>query len=342
MSYGVGVSNIFELLDDENDDGTKRVVKQQVVSKEAPVKSAAAPQQTGQKKTQQVNEQKGSQQNKPAQQQRTGGDKSGQQRPPRQQGEVVGDRRVNRTEGRPPRSENRPDNRGPRQNRPPRQRQEGQTEEGTSTGGFDQRGKRVYERRSGTGRGREGKKSGGGRGNWGADDNVAKSVEGVSANEGEQIATEANVDATPRPETEEEKKAREEEEKEAKLLTHDDYLKQLEEKRPKVAALQPRKIEQDNAEWASYTALSKRDDDESGDVKKEKKAKDASGTPQGSRKVRADEVLSFKPAQEERGQRGGRGGRGGKGGSQRGGRGGKGESAPSFDATSFPSLSTKA
>jgi plasminogen activator inhibitor 1 RNA-binding protein len=108
-------------------------------------------------------------------------------------------------------------------------------------------GKREYDRRSGTGRGREIKKDGGGARNWGNEKNVAKDAEGVIQEdevraEGEELAK-ADVDAIPtegvieegavegeiaspaEPEKEEEKTMTLEEYLQSKLKTDNDLLK---------------------------------------------------------------------------------------------------------------------
>ena len=55
-------------------------------------------------------------------------------------------------------------------------------------------GKRQYDRRSGTGRGREIRKDGGGAHNWGSDANEARSIEGVVADDGNEITESAQAD----------------------------------------------------------------------------------------------------------------------------------------------------
>lgn len=57
-------------------------------------------------------------------------------------------------------------------------------------------GKRAYDRRSGTGRGKEIKKGGGGARNWGSDKNEAKKMEG-RINEDEEIAPAADSEENP-------------------------------------------------------------------------------------------------------------------------------------------------
>jgi plasminogen activator inhibitor 1 RNA-binding protein len=59
-------------------------------------------------------------------------------------------------------------------------------------------GKRAYDRRSGTGRGKETKKDGGGRGNWGSDKAAAKANEGKVVDETKPV-TDDEVAATQEP-----------------------------------------------------------------------------------------------------------------------------------------------
>lgn len=61
-------------------------------------------------------------------------------------------------------------------------------------------GKREFDRRSGTGRGKEIKKGGGGARNWGSDKNEARTAEGpVVGGEEKPAQTEGDVDAAPAP-----------------------------------------------------------------------------------------------------------------------------------------------
>jgi len=244
MSYSVGVQNIFELLDDENDDqpnvktpktkldDDKVVAKpatkstQPVVGDRAPVKGAHRDQ----------NRREGGNQRSP----KPRGD-----RPPRPEGDRApregGDRpRAPRNDGdRPPRrprpefaaggssqNQNLPEggDRRPRGSRPQgkvgeerdKERWQKETRENRSAPG-DGSGKRVYDRRSGTGRGpKENKKSGAGGANWGneKDPNVEldaeqevkedakaeQTEEGAPAASGEVAAEAAAVEEKPKVE----------------------------------------------------------------------------------------------------------------------------------------------
>lgn len=85
-------------------------------------------------------------------------------------------------------------------------------------------GKRTYDRRSGTGRGKEIKKGGGGARNWGSDKNDAKKAEGhveegeLNKNAEEGVGGEATAEETATP------PAEVVEEEEDKTLTLDEYL----------------------------------------------------------------------------------------------------------------------
>lgn len=105
-------------------------------------------------------------------------------------------------------------------------------------------GKRAYDRRSGTGRGRETKKDGGGSHNWGSEKNEARKAEGhiddeqkLSVNkEGNEEAAAANDNNNEESKKEEideeaqkaieeeEERRRKEEEEEAKKMTYEEYL----------------------------------------------------------------------------------------------------------------------
>jgi len=228
---------------------------------------------------------------------------------------------------------------------------------GAPAGGFVGN-KRVFDRRSGTGsRGREFKKGGAGRGNWGREDGTEVTEEGQTE-EGKESTTEeakAQEPVEPKEETEEEKLEREEREKEAKMITLGDYLKQKESSKqlaqfalPEVRKTNEGADVSEEKKWGKFQAL-KRDEEvaqSAKDKKKKEKEKEKNTVP-------LEAVFNVKeharpredrPYREGRG--GGRGGRGGRGGG-RGGRGrggysgsnrGDNESAPQFDLNSFPTL----
>lgn len=195
---------------------------------------------------------------------------------------------------------------------------------------------RQYDRKSGTGRGRENKRAGGGRGNWGNVNDETKNVE-----ETEKVETEAPAPvegATAEAAPAEEVKVDEEEEK---VKTLDEYLNTI--KKVNISLPAPRQAgegQEANSKWASYTALKRDDDDE--EKKTEKKKAEAKES--GKQTISADQVIHFKESPKG-GFRGGRGGRGGRreGGSPRGGRGGRrggatGVRAPGLTEENFPAL----
>jgi len=306
-------ANIFELLQDENDSEVKKAP----TTSKAPQSKAptAQPAKTQQKAVDRSGEAKAArpkndqpQQRRP-QQQREGSGAPAQfeerrNRPPRQQGGEGRERREKQAE----RSEN------------PKHR--------------------AFERRSGTGRGKEQKRGGAGKANWGTQEDDQKAQEATTEQVTEETteqSAEAKVEATPEPVAE----PNPEDEEDAKLKTLDDYRKTL--KTPVVALPPPRVIE-DKGEWSKYTAL-KRDEDEAPQKKATKKEDNAEKEEKDEKKIRADEVLKFtEGSPKDRRERGGfrRGGKD----SPRGGRGGKRggstrSSAPNFsDERSFPSLST--
>ncbi|KAL7233727.1 hypothetical protein ACSBR1_017359 [Camellia fascicularis] len=233
-------------------------------------------------------------------------------------------------------------------------------EDGAGDGG--ERTRRVFERRSGTGRGNEFKREGAGRGNWGTPtDELAQVTEEV-VNEGEK-----NV-ASEKPAGEEEatdvnkenpaNEAAEEKEPEEKEMTLEEYEKVLEEKRKALLALktEERKVAVDK-ELASMQQLSSKKDNNDIFVKlgsdKDKRKELAEKEEKSKKSVSINEFLKpagdryYSPGTRGRGGRGrdSRGGYGG-GGDSRGGYGGVGSmsnvAAPKIeDQGQFPTLGAK-
>merc|ERR1712129_168769 len=108
-------------------------------------------------------------------------------------------------------------------------------------------GKRAYDKRSGTGRGREIKKSGGGARNWGSDKNDARSAQGLvfegysREDEGKMqsgdadLAPEKNGNTSDAVDGDEPPQGREED----KTMTYDEYLKGRDAKRIESDAFKP-------------------------------------------------------------------------------------------------------
>jgi len=328
-------ANIYELLGDENDE-TPRQVGQAAQRKEEPTKKtapgAAKGQQAKPAKGAQASDQKG----RAPQQQRS------IDRRPREFSAPVGDQEVDRK----------------RENRPPREQRDRDPERRQRTAeALGPRGnQRVFDRRSGTGRGRENKRSGGGRGNWGTveDDKKAQTEKGETQ--------ETEVSAEPKETTEQAPQepaveAVPEEEDNTKTLS--EYLTQI--KKPVHSLPEARRANEGNdSQWSKFKPLTRQFEEdtffkaESAD-KEVKKEGSAESKDESKKTVRADEVLKFtdspKPQFGRGGKRGGRGGRGGdrggRGGDRggrggdRGGRGGRtGGNAPNYkDESAFPSLS---
>ncbi|ONK66785.1 uncharacterized protein A4U43_C06F11940 [Asparagus officinalis] len=215
--------------------------------------------------------------------------------------------------------------------------------------------RRVYERRSGTGRGYEIKREGAGRGNWGTvTDVVAQELE-ENVNADEIIATaenqpeqedgkpvEGNKDNKENTTTEEEAKP------EDKEMTLDEYEKVKEEKRKSLLAMkaEERKVTIDK-ELESMKQLSLKKGTDEIFIKlgsdKESKKKETEREERAKKSLSINEFL--KPAEGERYNSGGRGrgrGRGDRGG--RGGFGGGGGYTPApaiEDPGQFPTLGGK-
>lgn len=358
--YHVGVSNIFELLDDENDEEGKKKVVKPPVKQEAPQTKTKAPVPTGKdqpRKNEPAAPAKGNQQAPRAEK----GERSERrfERPAKPEGE--GERRGPPRDRRPPRGEagpaapsDRPQGERKRDNK---EREHGKFQAGKPT-------KRIYDRKSGTGRGKEVKKGGSGRGGWGKEAEGSNWDEGTTAEQEvkEDVKTEGETPAEPQQpvETEEEKKRREEEErkqkeeeeKEARQMTLEEYnKKKLEEKAEKGTVIPelpaPRKPgegvdKKELQKWATFTPLKRDEEEEEEEKRDDAEAKKEKKKASKKQPVPAD-VLRFqakKPERERREKGSPRYKDSPKGGVKRGGRG---AAAPDVgDTSSFPALSTKA
>ncbi|KAF9591216.1 hypothetical protein IFM89_002871 [Coptis chinensis] len=200
---------------------------------------------------------------------------------------------------------------------------------GVRRGGFNngeadgERPRRVFDRRSGSGRGSEIKKEGGGRGNWGsATDETIQDPEEV-ANPEEKIVTpekQPGEEETADANKENPVTGPEEKEPEEKEMTLDEYQKILEEKRKALQALkvEERKVTVDK-ELASMQQLAGKKSNTDIFIKlgsdKDKKKEIAEKDEKAKKSVSINEFL--KPAEGEkyynpggRGRGRGRGGRG--------------------------------
>lgn len=217
--------------------------------------------------------------------------------------------------------------------------------------GEGERPRRVFERRSGTGRGNEIKREGSGRGNWGipTDDIRPETEEPVNESEKnvgaeKQFGTEDAADANKETPVNEP----EEKEPEDKEMTLDEYEKVLEEKRKALLALktEERKVDVEK-EFKSMQPLSSKKSNVDIFIKlgsEKDRRKDASDKEEKAKKsVSINEFL--KPAEGEHFSPGGRG-RGRGRGPPRGGFGGgsamNNVAAPAIeDPGQFPSLGGK-
>ncbi|XVE74115.1 hypothetical protein DITRI_Ditri11bG0173200 [Diplodiscus trichospermus] len=210
-----------------------------------------------------------------------------------------------------------------------------------------ERPRRLYERRSGSGRGNELKREGAGRGNWGTEtDELAQVTEEV-VNEGEknlsdekpvgeEVAGDGNKEST--------NNEPEEKELEDKEMTLEEYEKVLEEKRKALQALKTEERKVDAKEFESMQQLSNKKSNDEVFIKlgsdKDKKKEANEKEERAKKSVTINEFL--KPAEGERyynprGRGRGRGSRGFSGGS-----GASNVAAPSIeDPGQFPTLGGK-
>jgi len=148
-------------------------------------------------------------------------------------------------------------------------------------------GKRAYERRSGTGRGKEIKKSGGGARNWGSDKNDARHAEGMVFEEkengeelknieevGEQTGENGVEDGA--PEVQENGDAAdaepEKEEEVDNTMTYEEYLAQKENERAESDAFKPIEMRELENEFAGLVGKKGRKEEDAEDFLKMVKA----------------------------------------------------------------------
>lgn len=217
-------------------------------------------------------------------------------------------------------------------------------------------GKRTHDRRSGTGRGRDVKKGGGGGHNWGSNQNDAKKAEGPVTEGKEDVNTPESEDATV-AETEEKEEEKEPEPEEDKTLSYEEYLAQ--KALPDSEAFKPLESREVDNEFAGKAAAKKETEDflvmgggkgprKKGSGKKEKeklvldfKVKSAITEDRGGgrRDGKRDGGRRDSGRSGNRGgDRGGRRDRGSRGGGGGGGGGGRSSRINTNDASAFPSL----
>ncbi|CAK7347750.1 unnamed protein product [Dovyalis caffra] len=170
--------------------------------------------------------------------------------------------------------------------------------------GEGERPRRIYERRSGTGRGNEMKREGFGRGNWGTQTDELAQVSEEVANEGEKNlgdekpVEEAAVDGNKEnPDNEPEEK-----EPEDKEMTLEEYEKVLEEKRKALLALKTEERKVDAKEFQSMQQLSSKKENNDIFIKlgsdKDKRKEAYEKDEKAKKSVSINEFL--KPAEGER------------------------------------------
>lgn len=219
-------------------------------------------------------------------------------------------------------------------------------------------GKRAYERRSGTGRGREIKKSGGGARNWGSDKNDARHAEGmvfeenenndetlqnIGGEEGKQTGENAGEGGAEVKEGDAEEAEPEKEEEEDKTMTYEEYLAQKEEERAESDAFKPIEMRELENEFAGLVGKKGRKDEEAENFLKMGKGKNL--RKKGSDKKEKEKIVPNFRVQDanappRRNRRDGdrsRGGRGGRSYDRRGDRKRTGQ-VDVADMSSFPSL----
>lgn len=205
-------------------------------------------------------------------------------------------------------------------------------------------GKRQYDRRSGTGRGREIKKSGGGGRNWGSDKNAAKKAEGPVVEGAEDVNTPEGGGATEEEVVEEEEKVKEPEPVD-NTMSYEEYM--ATKAKPDSAHFKPVETREVENEFAGKTAAKKEGAEDflvMGGGKQLKKK----GTKKAAKETlvldfKVKNAISDDRRREGRRDGGGRrsdGRRDGGGGRQRGARGGggRGGKVDTNDANAFPSL----
>ncbi|XP_018505486.2 RGG repeats nuclear RNA binding protein A [Pyrus x bretschneideri] len=217
--------------------------------------------------------------------------------------------------------------------------------------GEGERPRRVFDRRSGTGRGNDFKREGSGRGNWGTpSDDIAPETEEPGTETEKNVSAEKQSGENEAADANKEDAVNETEEKEPeeKEMTLEEYQKVLEEKRKALLALktEERKVDVDKDLKAMQLLSNKKENDEifiKLGSEKDKRKEAAEKEERAKKSVSINEFL--KPAEGER-YYGGRGrgrGRGPRGGYS-GGPGGysSNAAAPSIgDPGQFPSLGGK-
>jgi plasminogen activator inhibitor 1 RNA-binding protein len=196
-------------------------------------------------------------------------------------------------------------------------------------------GKREYDRRSGTGRGKETKKDGGGAHNWGSDKNEARQAEGGVKEDGQDATTEEVAKEERKERKEEYVPEPEPEPVEDKTISYEEYL--ATKKGAENPLLAPTKMREVSSEFAGLKPKVVEEEDflvMGGAKQKRKKEKKEEEKPKIELAFRVESAASSddrglgeghgRGRREGRGEGRGRGGRGGRGGGRDGGRGDRG------------------
>jgi len=354
MNFGVGVSNVFDLLEDETDEGrgNQQNVKsqggRQTQAAKGPVKTQEPPKKnetvgsTGQKGGRQ-DSQRGQpakpQEKKPTRKEYLIGE--GPAPGAKEAVEPVEDKGFVQVESR--------DRHSDRRTRPV------------------VRGKRQFDRRSGTGRGKEVAKGGAGKGNWGSDRGESYTASENPEEQQEIVEPPVERELTPQEKEEKEKREKEEEErrkaeeKENNMKLLDEYLEEKKKKAPAVALPPPRAANEgsNQNQWKDFVPLKKEQPNtmKLATVKKTEPAKKEEKKEEEKDKKKEEklstDLLGFQAPPRQVEERRGGSGRGSR--TPKGARAprkspsnqGRGSGAPekpigAFDETNFPSLATKA
>jgi len=352
VNFGVGVSNAFDLLDDETEEISAQKGKE--TRKAAPTKGKVV-------ETKKETPKEGARTQDPKAAPKSEAPKKGRKE------QIVGEYSGQKQQAAaaPAEPEERDESRGfqkvESQGRNDQRRGSARGREGA--GG---RFKRQYDRRSGTGRGKEVSKGGAGKRNWGRNEENLEEPQQNATTEEQPQEPVPERELTPEEKAEKEKREKEAQEKrelEAKEASYkllDEYLEEKKKKAPAIPLPAPRNPNEENQnQWKDFTPLKKnapessipKSKEQKKDEKKEEKKEEKKDTPKEVRKKEKlpDELLGFqsapRPAPERENRREGRGERRGQGKGTRGPRktnqGGRG-SEKAINLDEFPSLATKA
>jgi len=279
--------NLFELLEDENDTEKKPASAStaKTTQKAAPAATTQQKKAEPAKKTDRPNEAKGKDTRAPAKSDKPQERKQGAPRDVAAQGTGSGSP-------------------APR-NRPPRQQHHDGERKDRPEHREERPGHREFDRRSGTGRGKETKRSGGGRANWGTaeDDKKAQLETPTEATEQKEEATEAQPTDAKAESTEAQAEQKEEpKDEDANLKTLEEFQKQI--KRPTISLPPPRTVDAPTDSKLFVLTKSKEEDLSHKKEKKDDKKEDPT-----KKVISADKVIDFTRREEprEKSFRGGKG-----------------------------------